>query len=328
MRSTVSLQISLRWMSCQPPPAPTRGPPASHPAYARDVGTGDGLGRVRLPDGRALDVWQGGDPRGRPVVYFHGTPAGRLQAALGNGPARRAGVRLVAFSRPGYGASSDTPTTLTSVARDAFDLADLLGIGELATLGASGGGPFALATAAVDPDRVTAVGVVAGVASLAALDPTIGDDRAVQLALSGDMTGALAINDEQFGPPLDVSPEARDEQVVGALSALTPGEAPLPPEMLEPWATDLRDALPTYRGASRDSLAFAVGWDFDLAAVIAPVWLWYGDRDQLVPLEHGRWLHERLPTSTLVVREGAGHLATLMPYWHDILTTLTRNRSR
>ena len=62
------------------------------------------------------------------------------------------------------------------MARDALDLADLLGIGELATLGASGGGPFALATAAVDPDRVTAVGVVAGVASLAALDPTIGDD--------------------------------------------------------------------------------------------------------------------------------------------------------
>ena len=142
------------------------------------------------------------------------------------------------------------------------------------------------------------------------------------------MTGAVAVNDEQFGAPLDVSPEARDEQVVGALSALAPGEAPLPPEMLEPWAADLRDALPTYRGASRDSLAFAVGWDVDLAAVTAPVWLWYGDRDQLVPLEHGRWLHERLPTSTLVVREGAGHLATLMPYWHDILTTLTRNRSR
>jgi pimeloyl-ACP methyl ester carboxylesterase len=288
----------------------------------------DGLGQVRLPDGRTLDVWQGGDPRGVPVVYFHGTPAGRLQAALGDGAARRAGVRLLAFSRPGYGASSDTATTLTSVARDALDLADQLEIGELGTLGASGGGPFALATAAVDPDRVSAVGVVAGVASLTALDPTIGDDPAVRLALSGDMDGAVAVNDTSFGAPLDVSLEARDEQPVGARPAPAPGESTLPPEMLEPWAADLRDALPTYRGASRDSIAFAVGWDVDLAAVTAPVWLWYGDRDQLVPLEHGRWLHERLPTSTLVVREGAGHLGTLMPYWHDILTTLTGNRSR
>ena len=46
----------------------------------------------------------------------------------------------------------------------------------------------------------------------------------------------------------------------------------------------------------------------------------------MVPLEHGRWLHERLPTSTLVIREGAGHLGTLMPYWREILTTLTGDR--
>jgi pimeloyl-ACP methyl ester carboxylesterase len=237
-------------------------------------------------------------------------------------------VRLVSFSRPGYGASSDTPTTLMSVGRDALAVADLLDIGDLATLGASGGGPVALAAAAVDPDRVTAVGVVAGVASLAALVPSIGDDPAVRLALDGDVEAAVAVNDAQFGAPIDVSPGARDDEVVGALSATAPGESPaVPPEMLEPWAADLRDALPTFRGASRDSLAFAVGWDVDLAAVTAPVWLWYGDHDQLVPLEHGLWLHERLPGSTLVVREGAGHLATLMPYWHDILTTLVRDGS-
>ena len=37
-------------------------------AYARGVVTTDGLGQVQLPDGRTLDVWQGGDPRGLPVV--------------------------------------------------------------------------------------------------------------------------------------------------------------------------------------------------------------------------------------------------------------------
>ena len=79
------------------------------------VVTTDGRSRVRLPDGRRLDVWQGGDPRGLPLVFFHGTPGGRLQAALGDGAAARAGVRLVAFSRPGYGGSTDGRTTLSSV---------------------------------------------------------------------------------------------------------------------------------------------------------------------------------------------------------------------
>jgi pimeloyl-ACP methyl ester carboxylesterase len=286
--------------------------------------TSKGLGWHGLADGRRLDTWVGGDAEGPTVVYFHGTPAGRLQAALGDGAARRAGVRLVAFSRPGYGASSDAATTLTSVARDALELADLLGADSFATLGASGGGPYALATAALAPDRVCAVGVVAGVGPLAQLDPRVTHDPAVRLALAGDVAAAVALNDELFGPPPDTSPGASDAEVVDRFSAMAPEaeRSAFPPEMLEPWASDLRDAVPTFRGASRDSLAFAAGWDFELSSVQAPVWLWYGERDQLVPLEHGWWLRDRLARPTFVLREGAGHLATLMPHWTEILTTL------
>jgi pimeloyl-ACP methyl ester carboxylesterase len=96
------------------------------------------------------------------------------------------------------------------------------------------------------------------------------------------------------------------------------------PEILEPWMPGGRPGVPSYRGVSRDTVAFAVGWDFELSSVVAPVWLWYGDHDRMVPLAHGQWLHERLPTSTLVVREGAGHHGTLLPYWSQILTILGR----
>lgn len=301
-----------------------RPDPDAEWAYARQVITSNGLGWLTLSDGRRLDTWVGGDPEGTTVVYFHGTPAGRLQAALGDGAARRAGVRLAAFSRPGYGASTDAVTTLTSVAHDALELIERLGADSFATLGASGGGPYALATAALAPDRVRAVGVVAGVGPLAELDPRVAEDPAVRLALAGDVAAAVALNDQQFGPPPDTSPGTSDAEVVDGFSAMAPRSerSAFPPEMLEPWASDLRDAVPTFRGASRDSLAFSAGWDFELSSVQAPVWLWYGERDQLVPLEHGRWLRDRLARPTLVVREGAGHLATLMPHWTEILTTL------
>ncbi|GAA2150128.1 pimeloyl-ACP methyl ester carboxylesterase [Humibacillus xanthopallidus] len=265
---------------------------------------------MRLPDGRGLDVWQGGDSGGTPVLFLHGTPGGRLQGALGDGAAAKAGVRLVSFSRPGYGGSSDAATTLASVARDAGAIADALAIDGFAVLGVSGGGPYAVAAGAVLPDRVRAVGVVAGVGPLLELDPASAADPAVRAAVAGDDDGALALQDATTAV----------RRGSGARGFVTP-------EILEPWTPSGRPGLPSYRGASRDALAFAVGWDIDLAAISAPVWLWYGDHDQQVPLEHGRWLHERLPTSTLVVREGAGHLATLMPYWHDILVTLTRDRS-
>ncbi|WP_020142768.1 alpha/beta fold hydrolase [Terracoccus sp. 273MFTsu3.1] len=279
--------------------------------------TTDGRSRVRLPDGRRLDVWHGGDPQGAPLVFFHGTPGGRLQAALGDGAASRAGVRLVAFSRPGYGGSTDGPTTLTSVGSDAGSVADALGIDAFAVLGVSGGGPYAVAAAAVLPDRVRVVGVVAGVGPLLELDPSAADDPAVRAALAGDLDAAVALQDDAMtGGGRGSGPGDRAKVRVGGFVS---------PEILEPWTGSGRPGVPSYRGVSRDALAFTAGWDVDLGDVRAPVHLWYGDRDRTVGLEHGQWLHAHLPTSRLVVREGAGHLATLLAHWADVLTDLARD---
>lgn len=280
--------------------------------------TTNGLGHVRLPDGRRLDTWVGGDPCGPPVVYFHGTPAGRLQAALCDGAAWRRGVRLVAFSRPGYGGSTDAPTTLTSVAGDTALVAEALGLERFACLGASGGGPFALATAAVLPERVAAVGVVAGIGPVLELDPRTADDPAIRAALAGDADGAVLLQDQAL---TSRTPAHAADHEGSAVPAHRLG-AFVSPEILEPWTPGGRPGVPSYRGVSRDSLAFAVGWDVDLGMIRAPVWLWYGDRDRMVTLEHGRWLHEHLPTSTLVVRQGVGHLGALMPYWGEMLARL------
>jgi pimeloyl-ACP methyl ester carboxylesterase len=286
------------------------------------VVTTKGLGQVKLSDGRRVDTWHGGDPTGSPVLYFHGTPAARLQAALGDGAAHRAGVRLVTFSRPGYGGSTDAPTTLSSVARDAVEVAGQMGIERFACLGASGGGPYALATAATHPERVTAVGVVAGIGPSFELDDGAVHDPAILMALHGDVDGAVELNDAALASSLTQPPSATAD-VHGWHPAHRPGSF-VSPEILEPWMPGGRPGVPSYRGVSRDTLAFAVGWDFDLASVVAPVWLWYGDHDRMVPIANGHWLHERLPTSTLVVREGAGHHGTLLPYWSQILTILGR----
>ena len=279
--------------------------------------TTDGRSRVRLPDGRRLDVWRGGDPQGIPLVFFHGTPGGRLQAALGDGAASRAGVRLVAFSRPGYGGSTDAPTTLTSVAADAGSVADALGIDDFAVLGVSGGGPYAVAAAAVLPERVRVVGVVAGVGPLLELDPSAADDPAVRAALAGDLDAAVTLQDGAMTDGGRASGSgARATVRVGGFES---------PEILEPWTGSGRPGVPSYRGVSRDALAFTAGWDVDLRDLRAPVHLWYGDRDRTVGLEHGQWLHAHLPTSRLVVREGAGHLATLLAHWTEVLTDLARD---
>lgn len=112
--------------------------------------------------GRVLRVRDAGDPGGAEVMYFHGTPSSRLDLCFGEQLAAEYGVRLVSFDRPGYGGSTPASFGLASIAADAHAIADELGIARFATLGLSGGGPGALAAAAVPGGRVTQVGIASG----------------------------------------------------------------------------------------------------------------------------------------------------------------------
>ncbi len=117
----------------------------------------------RLPDGRTVAYTRCGDPDGAPVLVHHGTPGSRLFAALLDDAARDTGARLVVPDRPGYGGSSPPPTgwDWSDWRADCADLLAAESLDDVATLGFSGGGPFALACAR--SDRVTRVGLVGAV---------------------------------------------------------------------------------------------------------------------------------------------------------------------
>src|SRR5215468_3392088 len=131
-------------------------------------------GRFYLPTGRRLGFAEFGDPSGDPVLWFHGTPGGRRQfPLLGRRAAEELGLRVVVLGRPGTGLSD--PHRYESVADWAADVAhvaDALGVEKVGVAGLSGGGPYALACAAVPPlaDRVVAVAVLGGIV------PSVGPD--------------------------------------------------------------------------------------------------------------------------------------------------------
>jgi pimeloyl-ACP methyl ester carboxylesterase len=107
-----------------------------------------------------------------------------------------AGVRMIAFDRPGYGASAGAPFSLGSVARMALQVAGQMGLERFRTTGWSGGGPFALATAAIAPERVQAVGVIAGAGPFqlipGALEQMSDGDKAAERLIPGNPAGAAA----------------------------------------------------------------------------------------------------------------------------------------
>jgi pimeloyl-ACP methyl ester carboxylesterase len=124
-------------------------------AFDREVET------LRLPDGRRLGWCEYGDPAGRPVLAFHGTPACRLLFAPADTPAARLGLRVIAPDRPGYGQSDPEPgRTLSQWSSDVDALLDHLGVREAPILAISGGGPYAVATAAHLGQRITGLALV------------------------------------------------------------------------------------------------------------------------------------------------------------------------
>ena len=118
---------------------------------------------VRLPDGRHVAIASHGDPHGRPLLLFHGIPGSRLGMHYVDGPAKERGVRVVCPDRPGAGRSDAYPQrTIPGYADDVSALADALGFERFAVLGYSGGASYALACGARLPERVSAVGTMAG----------------------------------------------------------------------------------------------------------------------------------------------------------------------
>jgi pimeloyl-ACP methyl ester carboxylesterase len=100
---------------------------------------------IRLTDGRALGFQRLGDPSGKALFFFHGTPGSRLVFSENDRMAQIAGIDLITPDRPGYGISDPKPDrVLPDWARDVAELADYLGIESFAVAGESGGGPHAL----------------------------------------------------------------------------------------------------------------------------------------------------------------------------------------
>lgn len=121
--------------------------------------------RLLLRDGRELAFCEYGPPGGLPVFRFQGTPSSRRARHPHEGFYARHDIRLIVADRPGYGASSRLAGRgIAVVADDVAALLNHLRLDSVHVLGASGGGPHALALAALHGERGRAVRIVVGAA--------------------------------------------------------------------------------------------------------------------------------------------------------------------
>ncbi|GAB7039500.1 alpha/beta hydrolase [Catenuloplanes niger JCM 9533] len=249
---------------------------------------------ITTGDGRTLHAYDRGTGT-RVVMWHHGTPN------IGTPPrplfeaADRLGVRLIGYDRPGYGGSTALPgRDVASAARDAAAVADALGVAEFAVLGHSGGGPHALACAALLPGRVTAAATVAGLAPRRDETWFDGMGPAGVAGLRAAIAGRAAKEAHAAGDSMpDFTP---------ADWAALEGEWGWFGEVVEPAVAAGPGPL------IDDDLAYVQPWGFDPATIEVPVLLVHGADDRVVPAAHARGL---VPGAESWIVPGAGHISVL-----------------
>ena len=284
---------------------------------------------VYLADGRQLEVLAAGPESGLPLVMHNGTPVGPVAHRPMTEAAAARGLRMVICARPGYGESTPRPgRRVADVTQDVAAVLDELGAPYFVTVGWSGGGPHALACAVRLPGRCLAAATMAGVAPY----------RAEGLDW---LAGMGAENVSEFGAaeagngPLTSYLEAE----AGGLAAITGSEvaaelgslvsaadkAAATGEFADYLAAGFRAAVRNgIAGWRDDDLAFIADWGFTMAdaGAGAPVAVWQGDQDMMVPWAHGSWLAAHVPGARAHLLPGEGHLTLGLTSFGAILDDL------
>jgi pimeloyl-ACP methyl ester carboxylesterase len=254
---------------------------------------------VPVGNGRTVRTYDTGTGDALTIVWHNGSPhtGAHLEPLLAAAAARN--IRLVTYARPSYGGSTPAPgRDVAAAAGDVAAIADALGIERFATMGASGGGPHALACGALLGDRVSAV------ACLASMAPYT-DDReffdgmrapgALRAAREGRDARARFAETDEF-----------DEEsfTAGDWDALS-----------GPWRSLGQDAMRADRagpdGLIDDDVAFARPWGFDVAGIDVPVLLVQGGEDRVVPPAYAERLARQCPRPELWLRPRDGHVSVL-----------------
>jgi pimeloyl-ACP methyl ester carboxylesterase len=274
---------------------------------------------VEMPDGRTLEVHELGDPDGLAVLVHHGTPSSGLPYERWATP----GVRLIAYDRAGYGGSTrNRGRNVAAVVADVEAVADALGLERFATWGISGGGPHALACAALCGGRLTAAASLAGVAPWGAegldwhagmgegnieeFDLVLAGEEALRPAVERDRDQMLALGPEELKQVFETLLGDADR------AALT--------GQLANWlhASGEHGLAAGADGWIDDDLAFVMPWGFDVAAISRPTLIVHGADDRFVPVSHGHWLAAQIPVAETWIDDDNGHLTLLENRVHEV----------
>lgn len=276
----------------------------------------------RLADGRALGYAEYGDPKGRPVFFFHGFPGTRHLGRATDEPARERGLRMICPDRPGFGLSDLCPgRSMADWPEDVAQLADALQLERFGVLGVSGGGPYAAACARFIPDRLEAVALVCAMGPMNFPGATegMGGQNRVIFGLGRWVPGLVgwlmnkmmknaARDPERFLAKMKRSLPEPDQRAL---------DDPMTREVM---MTSFDFSRPDAGRAFGQELAlYANDWGFALRDIPIEVHVFQGEQDRNVSPNMARYFVDEIPSCTAHFYPDEAHISLFARRGEEIL---------
>ena len=266
---------------------------------------------LTLTDGRIFEFMRNGINSDSAIILHAGTTQDISGWKIWLDNFADHGVQGIAIGRSGYVGSTPKPGRITiDIAHDVAELADSLGIKKMVNVGLSGGGQHAIATG-FDPRSV-------GVVTSGSLAPfaEMGENfyTGMQQADLDEYADALRdINDlvKRFQNVFNDDVEALVSGAEPSANDLKAKATPSSKVLIDSCTLTMNSG---WDWVADDYSSYLQPWGFDPRDVQVPVVIWQGGLDKNVPSQHGRWLAEHIPHSTLKLVEDESHVGLFINY--------------
>ncbi|KST66372.1 hypothetical protein BC008_26245 [Mastigocoleus testarum BC008] len=268
---------------------------------------------VRVDDGRQIAYCEYGDPQGKPVFYFHGTPGSRYEPSFGDRAGKEYGYRIIALDRPGMGRSDYVKNRrLLDWSQDVKEVAKQLGVRRFGVIGASGGGAYTLACSYAIPELLE-FSVVMGSWGPVATEPKLWEEMApldrffAKLSKSAPWIfyvpfsfigyAAKRMSPQGFMKSLESSMSVADKLLAAD------------EELAQFYADDIAEGFRQgVRGPADDAIILYGEWGFRVEEIKIEVHLFHGEEDRFAPYSYAAYFDEKIPQTKLNRYPKEGHL--------------------
>lgn len=282
---------------------------------------------IKLADGRNLSFFEFGDPKGKPVFYFHGSgiSSGVYSELLGN-IAKENGIYLIAPDRPGIGLSDYKPGRgLLDWPKDIEQLADNLGIRSFSIVSESGGSAYAYACAYSIPDRINKIAVVSGLCPLniKSLQQNLSIKNRMTLSILKKSPARLL--NKMFAnlkKNIENNPETFFSKAAKRASDID-RKLLSDPEFRNCYKNSIQNAFNQgYKGVIEDMRILAGDWGFDIKEISCGITLWHGENDLSAPIIMTKRVQELIRGCIATYFPGESHMSVMQLHAGEILCSV------